>query len=60
MKTEDLMKASDIAEMFDISTRTVHRWCEAGYIHPTKIGKLKYFKKSEIDNLINGSSNEPK
>lgn len=54
------MKASDIAEMFDISTRTVHRWCEAGYIHPTKIGKLKYFKKSEIDNLINGSSNESK
>ena len=58
---EKLLRTKEVADKFGVALRTVNRWDEAGLIHSISIGgKLKFYKESEIKNLLNGNSNEPK
>jgi len=56
---EKLLRTKEVADKFGVALRTVNRWDEAGLIHSISIGgKLKFYKESEITNLLNQNSNE--
>ena len=58
---EKLLRTKEVADKFGVALRTVNRWDKAGLIHSISIGgKLKFYKESEIKNLLNGNSNKPK
>lgn len=47
-ETEELIKRSDIAEMFDVSMVTVHQWMRKGILDHYKMNGRTYFRKSEV------------
>lgn len=46
--TDELIKRSDIAKMFDVSIVTVHQWMRKGVLAHYKMNGRTYFKKSEV------------
>ena len=47
-ETDQLIRRSDIAEMFDVSMVTVHQWMRKGILAHYKMNGRTYFKKSEV------------
>ena len=51
-----LMTSFQVRELFDISKTTLHRWSNVYHILPKlKVGRRVYFKRDDIENLINKS-----
>ena len=45
---DQILKRTDIAEMFGISLVTVHAWMKSGALPFHRIGGKTYFKKAEV------------
>lgn len=45
---DEIMRRSDIAELFGVSLVTVHAWMKSGQIPFHRIGGRTYFKKNEV------------
>lgn len=50
---EEYLTRSEVCKMFKIDLSTLHRWTKAGKLKATGIGNRVYFKRSEIDNVLN-------
>ena len=50
---DNLIKISEVAKLFGVTTRTVRRWEKSGKIKPIlTLGKHRRYKLSEIKSLI--------
>lgn len=47
-ESDELIKRSDIAQMFDVSMVTVHQWMRKGIVAHYKMNGRTYFKKKEV------------
>jgi hypothetical protein len=46
-----------VANMLDISTRTLNRWQAQGYLVPVMIGGQRRYRRSDIEKIINREAN---
>lgn len=42
-----------VADMLDVSTRTLNRWQSLGYLVPIMVGGQRRYRKSDIERIIN-------
>ena len=48
-KSDDqLLKRTDVAQMFEVSLVTVHAWMKSGTLPFHRIGRRTFFKKNEV------------
>ncbi|MDZ4785302.1 MAG: helix-turn-helix domain-containing protein [bacterium] len=45
---DQLLKRTDVAQMFDVTLVTVHAWMNAGTLPFHRMGGRTFFKKSEV------------
>lgn len=45
---DEYMTLKEVAALLRVSNRTVIRWVQAGYIHPSKIGHTIRFKRAQL------------
>ena len=45
---EEYLAVKDVARMFRVSTRTIARWINAGYIHPVRFGATLRLEKRRL------------
>lgn len=50
----EILTIDEVAQYLRVSERTVYQWAQNGEIPAGKIGTVWRFKKSEIENLVNG------
>lgn len=55
---EKWLTRNECAKVFGISTNTLWRWQRDGYLVPHKVGRKTMYKQSEVDQLMNGETNE--
>ncbi len=55
--TAGLLKPGDVAEIFQVSRKTIYRWCKTGYLNPvrTDSGSLR-FRRADVDALVEDAS----
>lgn len=53
---EDWMSRADVAKLLDIAYPTLHDWCNKSILKKYKIGSRTYFKRSEIEAVLNNSN----
>ena len=46
---EELLKVSDLCQLFSVSDETIYKWIKTLNLPAIRIGKLWFFKKEEID-----------
>ena len=51
-RQEKLLTAKEVAEFFDISTKTVTRWRDRGLLTPVFVGGLIKYRKSECLQIL--------
>lgn len=60
MDMKDFIQIEEASKMLNVTTMTLRRWDKAGklkaYRHP--INKYRLYKKSEIEKLLRGISND--
>lgn len=60
MDMKDFIQIDEASKMLNVTTMTLRRWDKAGklkaYRHP--INKYRLYKKSEIEKLLRGISND--
>lgn len=60
MDMKDFIQIEEASKMLNVTTMTLRRWDKAGklkaYRHP--INKYRLYKKSEIEELLRGISND--
>jgi len=49
---EKLLTRHDLADAFQVTTLTIHRWEEAGIIKGIKILGKKYYSENQIKSLV--------
>lgn len=49
----ELLKVDDICQMFGVSRVTVHNWKRKGILQPYYISSRLYFKRSEVEVILN-------
>ena len=52
---ETYLTPDEVAKMLGVSTNTLWRWNKSGYLCHVKCGRKSFYKKSDIDKLINGN-----
>lgn len=52
-KTDKIVTAEEFTRDFDISETTLWSWDRKGITKPIYIGKRKYYKQSDIDQILN-------
>lgn len=50
---ETYLTPDEVAKMLGVSTNTLWRWNKSGYLCHVKCGRKSFYKKSDIDKLIN-------
>ncbi len=53
-REEDLIPRNTTIERLNVDPSTLWRWEKQKYLLPVRIGGKVYYRKSDIDNLING------
>ncbi|KAF2955839.1 helix-turn-helix domain-containing protein [Marinitoga sp. 38H-ov] len=56
---DELLTRNEVMELFKISAPTIYRWGKKGILKPIKIGKKVFYKKSDIEKLLNESYKIP-
>ncbi len=51
---DEILDVSEVREKLGVSPQTLWRWQKSGYLVPFKIGRERYYKKSDIDKILNG------
>jgi predicted site-specific integrase-resolvase len=52
-----LMTSQEVREFLSVTKKTLIVWAKRDILHPIFIGGKKYFRSSEINNLIEGGRN---
>lgn len=52
-KEEELWTREETADFFQVSYQTLHNWKKNRVLTPIRVGTRVYYRKSDIDNLIN-------
>lgn len=55
-EANELLTRKQTAEFLDISTVTLHAWCNQGILKPYKMGNRTYFKRSELIETLSNSN----
>lgn len=50
---EIMVTRTEVAKNLGISTRTVRRWEQKGWLRSFKIGNIVRYKKVDVDKLVN-------
>lgn len=50
----ETLDVSEVKKMLGVSPQTLWRWQKNGYLVPFKIGRERYYRKSDIDKILNG------
>ena len=53
--TNQLLKIDDLCALFNVSKVTIFAWIKKGKLKATHIGTRLYFKRKDIDELLNNS-----
>lgn len=56
--SEKLLTAAETAAMLHCDRTTLWRWEKAKFLHPVKIGKRLYYRRSDIVNFKKGGNND--
>ncbi len=56
-RLSDLIRATEVANIFQCARRTIDRWVERGVLSPVKIGGSVYFQTDEVRRLIEDGIN---
>ncbi len=57
-EVEVLLTPSEVAALFRVDPKTVTRWAKAGKLTPIRtLGGHRRYRKSEVENLLKGASN---
>jgi len=56
----DFYSVREVAEMIGVNTRTVLKWINDGKIKAYKFGDLWKIKKTDYEEFVQQSSNQPK
>lgn len=48
-----LLTAEEVANKYNISKTSLWRWAKNGYLQPTQLGKKKFYRACDIDELLN-------
>ena len=51
------MTSQEVREFLSVTKKTLIVWAKRDILHPIFIGGKKYFRSSEINNLIEGGRN---
>ena len=51
---DETLDVSEVKKMLGVSPQTLWRWQKIGYLVPFKIGRERYYRKSDIDKILNG------
>lgn len=51
-KMKRMVTRKQISDQLNISTKTVSRWEQKGWLKPFRIGKIIRYRQSEVDALI--------
>lgn len=58
-EVEVLLTPSEVAALFRVDPKTVTRWAKAGKLTPIRtLGGHRRYRKSEVENLLKGASND--
>jgi excisionase family DNA binding protein len=49
----DLLTLQEVSEIFRVSAPTIRNWVSKGILRKAKIGQRVYFRRSDLENLIN-------
>ena len=52
MKVNEILKKSEVLDMFGIGNTTAWNWTNKGWLKPISIGSKIYYKTSDINELI--------
>lgn len=47
-----LLDVYDLMRMFQVSKGTIHNWCQNGTLRFSKIGNRRFFKTTDVENLL--------
>lgn len=51
---DETLDVSEVKKMLGVSPQTLWRWQKIGYLVPFKIGRERYYRKTDIDKILNG------
>ncbi len=51
---EKYLDRYEVAKMFGVSTNTLWRWQQQGYLVPNKVGHRNFYPLSKVKKLMNG------
>lgn len=51
-----LMSVQDVCRLFHRTDRTIRNWIKRGHLHPVRVGRSVFFRRSEVDALIAGAA----
>lgn len=55
----ELLTSSEVAEIFRVNPRTVHRWADAGSLSSIRtVGGRRRYDRHEVENLLEGGRKE--
>ncbi len=57
LKNEELLSATEVAEMLNVHPITIGKWLREGTIKGSKLGKIWRVKRSEVEAFFERSSN---
>ena len=58
-RSDDLLLASEVADIFRVSVRTISRWGQSGYLPPPiRVGGIQRWRRSDIDRMLQEPSDD--
>ena len=51
---ETYLQPDEVARICDVTKNTLWRWDRDGYLKPVHVGRRLFYKKSDVDKLLNG------
>ncbi len=52
-QNESYLTPDEVAGIFHVDRSTLWRWAKIGYLIPAEVGGRRFYKKSEIDAILN-------
>lgn len=51
---EKYLHPDEVARICDVTKNTLWRWDKTGYLKAERVGRRLFYKKSDVDKLLNG------
>jgi PTS system nitrogen regulatory IIA component len=59
MPDDQLMSIKDLASYLNVNVTTIYLWSNRGQIPAIKVGNLWRYRRSDIEDWLNGQRNQP-